>query len=123
VRHADPPCGYGEVAWMLGKLLRYLLQAAAGGDQVAEDLAEGETDAQAVLRRVHALRAATLEADELAADEADQRITTAPGAILVDRANLAVVLPTGDPAAITLAVDSDGRVRWSSEEVPLAPGR
>jgi hypothetical protein len=59
--------------------------------------------------------------DELAADEAEQRITTAPETILIDQAYLAVVLPIGDPAAITVAVDRDGRARWSSEMIPLTP--
>jgi hypothetical protein len=53
MRHADQPCGYSAIAWMLSKLLRYLLQAAASGDQVAEDLAEVEADAEAVLHHVH----------------------------------------------------------------------
>ncbi len=51
----ERPCGYGAVAWMLAKLLHYLLQAASG-DQVAEALAEVEADARAVLHRVHELR-------------------------------------------------------------------
>jgi hypothetical protein len=105
--------GYSQAAWMTAKLLRFLFQAAATSDPTERQvsLVEVEADAAAVIRAVHEVRAATASLDELVADAGEQLLLDLDDTVVVQRADLAVSLPTGEYADLELpvAVRLDGR--------------